>query len=256
MITLKRGLSLLLAFNISLGISCILSCTAPLQIHVSESNPSETLEASLGNETPVDNNEKTTEESESPETSASSGSKHHVVRYDYGNFSGWDVIFEEGPMPEVWTIRVSHYLFRCTSSFNIRAEKDGEVYWLEDAYNNGLLTEADLAEIYRLHRELITYCGFDSLYKDVDDYGVYSGWFVQIYDAGLVRIDEPVDIICGYSFRLPSGSYIITAQKDGEEYLLAKAFEKGFLTEDAIAAIYLIHRDYCESHGYASLYED
>ncbi len=257
MITLKRGLSLLLAFNIFLGISCILSCTAPLQIHVSESNPSETLEASLGNKTPADNNEKTTEESESTETSASSGSKrHHVETYDYGNFSGWNVRFGSGQLCEITTRKVSHYLFRYTSSFTIQAEKDGEEYLLEDAYKNGLLTKDDLAEIYRLHRELITYCGFDSLYKDVDDYGVYSGWFVQIYDAGLVRIDEPVDIICGYSFRLPSGSYIITAEKDGEEYRLEKAFEKGFLTEDDIEEIYYIHRAYCESHGYASLYED
>ena len=200
--------------------------------------------------------ETNTERLASSETSVTPVSKHHVETYDYGNFSGWNVRFGSGQLCVITTRKVSHYLFRYTSSFTIQAEKDGEEYLLEDAYKNGLLTKDDLAEIYRLHRELITYCGFDSLYKDVDDYGVYGGWFVQIYDAGLVRIDEPVDIICGYSFRLPSGSYIITAEKDGEEYRLEKAFEKGFLTEDDIEEIYYIHRAYCESHGYASLYED
>ncbi|MBP5293177.1 MAG: hypothetical protein J6023_03510 [Clostridia bacterium] len=194
-----------------------------------------------------------TESLASSETSASSGSKHHVVLYEYGNFSGWDVIFEEGPMPSVTTRRVSHYLFRCTSSFTIRAEKDGEVYLLEDAYQNGLLTENDIAEICRLHREFMEEGGFGSLYEGIEDYGFFGDWYVRFWGQSSVGKAE-IDIGC-YSFRFPS-RFVITAEKDGWEYGLEEVFENGFLTEDDIAEIYQIHRAYCERCGYASLYED
>ena len=203
---------------------------------------------------PESQTETDTESLASSETSASSGSKrHHVVLYEYGNFSGWDVIFEEGQIPAVTTRRVSHYLFRCTSSFTIRAEKDGEVYLLEDAYQNGLLTEDDIAEICRLHREFMEEGGFGSLYEGIEDYGFFGDWYVRFW--GQSSVGKTESDIGGYSFRFPS-RFVITAEKDGWEYGLEEVFENGFLTEDDIEEIYYIHRAYCERCGYTSLYED
>lgn len=73
----------------------------------------------------------------------------------YGTFSGCQVELDPGVLCVVTEETVAGYSFKYSSSFVIYAisDDDGQVYELSEAYEKGLLTEQDLAEIYRIHRE-------------------------------------------------------------------------------------------------------
>ena len=71
------------------------------------------------------------------------------------------------------------------------------------------------------------------------DYGEYNGYRVRLIFGNLSVINDIE--VGGYSFRTGSSAEI-KAEKDGISYDLKEAYEKGFLTEDDIAKINMIHR--------------
>lgn len=71
------------------------------------------------------------------------------------------------------------------------------------------------------------------------DYGEYNGYRVKLVLSHLSSINDIE--VGGYSFRTGSSDEI-KAEKDGVSYSLKAAYKKGFLTEDDIAKINMIHR--------------
>ena len=74
---------------------------------------------------------------------------------EYGSFSGCRVWFVPGQLCVVTEKTVAGYPFTYCSSFMIYVEKDGVDYDLSQAYEDGLLTEQDVAEIWQTHRAYV-----------------------------------------------------------------------------------------------------
>ena len=78
--------------------------------------------------------------------------QYYGVRY-YGDFNGYTIIFRYyTSMITSDGLRViAGYEFRHPEQFQIYAYKDGEFHALEDAYQNGWLTDEQIEEIYNIH---------------------------------------------------------------------------------------------------------
>ena len=74
--------------------------------------------------------------------------------YYYGKFDGYHIVMNPGQLAMIGGIRVGDYLFRYGSSFQIYACKNGTAYFLKDAYENGLISDEALAEIYAEHERM------------------------------------------------------------------------------------------------------
>lgn len=88
----------------------------------------------------------------------------------YGTFSDCYVWFTGGQLDYIDVKTVAGYKFIYTSGFTINVEKNGEVYNLQNAYENGLLTKEDIAEIYLIHKNHVieTVNIGEELYKEYE----------------------------------------------------------------------------------------
>ena len=64
------------------------------------------------------------------------------------------VLFERSQLTVETAINIEEYEFRCTSSFILYAFKDGKLTRVKEAYENGYLTDEDIAEIKAIHDEV------------------------------------------------------------------------------------------------------
>ena len=79
----------------------------------------------------------------------------------YGTYNGAIVFFGAGELAQMWNISVAGVEFEWTSSANIWVYKDGRFYSLEDAYEDGLLTERNIKSISRRHERNKAKHGYD-----------------------------------------------------------------------------------------------
>ena len=75
----------------------------------------------------------------------------------YGTYNGNVVVRIVGdcsPLTVMWELEVAGFKFRSGSPFPIRVWNDGEFRFLEEAFNESLLTEQDIEEIWNRGRRL------------------------------------------------------------------------------------------------------
>lgn len=73
---------------------------------------------------------------------------------DYiGTVNGYAVSKVDGQTAAIVCKKVAEYYFAYGSAFTIYAEKDGQACTLEEAYENGLLTDADVATLHQMYIE-------------------------------------------------------------------------------------------------------
>lgn len=77
------------------------------------------------------------------------GSRH------YGSFSGYEIVFVPGNLTSVETKTIGGESFTYSSSFQLYAYKDWEFYKLKDVYDQGLITQEDISQLAKIHREWI-----------------------------------------------------------------------------------------------------
>ncbi len=130
--------------------------------------------------------------------------------YSYcGNFEGWDVVMLMHPFAKeemIWTSFVGGYGFHYYSGDELIVYKDGNAYWLSDAYNNGYITDSAVYDIAikcgTLPENLWLSLSAGSIFEDYDDYVVRNlfgdanndrkvdsldaAWILK-HDAGLVE---------------------------------------------------------------------
>lgn len=85
--------------------------------------------------------------------------KWYILNWDvytryYGTYGDSVVFFNNGDIAAsvLSEIRVAESVFKHGSGFSLNVYRDGEIYNLEDAYENGILTKEQIAEIAEYHR--------------------------------------------------------------------------------------------------------
>ena len=73
----------------------------------------------------------------------------------YGTINDCIVIFQETDHNAVCCIGVANYTFKHNKSFFIAVYRDGEVCYLEEAYEKGWLTEDHIAQLHVRHSEML-----------------------------------------------------------------------------------------------------
>jgi hypothetical protein len=89
----------------------------------------------------------------------------------YGEFSGCLVWLKryDKQIDGDWMADIGGYRFYSSVDIQIDVEKDGRFYDLDYAYENGYITETDLAEISRIHREYMEGIYGEGLYDEWDE---------------------------------------------------------------------------------------
>ena len=72
----------------------------------------------------------------------------------YGKINGCVVWFQDTILPAVGRFDVAGYTFRHPSLFFIKVYRDGGVYDLQKAYETGLLTEQNIADLADIHEQV------------------------------------------------------------------------------------------------------
>ena len=73
------------------------------------------------------------------------------MRY-YGTYNGYAVLFEEGGLTMMSSIRIGNEVFEHSSSFNLLAFRDGKFQSLKDVYEAGDISDRDIVKISNIHR--------------------------------------------------------------------------------------------------------
>ena len=95
------------------------------------------------------------------------------VRY-YGKFNGYNIVFEERKDNTDTEIAIGPFTFHHYTGFEIWVMAYGEVYSLEDAYGQGLLSFRDIEDLYIAHRHY---------YWETDSEGYYRFAYTDWEDA-------------------------------------------------------------------------
>lgn len=76
---------------------------------------------------------------------------YHNTRY-YGTYDGYVVFFRKGGLDAFTDKKYDKYTFSYSSDFSLYAYKEGEFYMLEDIYEQGLINDEAIEEIWNTHR--------------------------------------------------------------------------------------------------------
>ena len=71
----------------------------------------------------------------------------------YGTYNGYVIIFRWGAAQSLWSIKIGKRTFKGGIEFRLFAYKDGEFHLLEDVYEQGLIGDDAIEEIWNTHRE-------------------------------------------------------------------------------------------------------
>lgn len=78
--------------------------------------------------------------------------KYSSTRY-YGNYNGYDVIFDQGITCSQGILTVGREEFKHTYDFRLLAYKDGVLIDLYSAYADGLISGRDIRKIAKIHEQ-------------------------------------------------------------------------------------------------------
>ena len=78
-----------------------------------------------------------------------------TVAYYYGKFDGYHVLLNPGGLMTAQSEEIGEYTFHYTSGFHMYAYKLGKAYSLQDAYEQDLISDEAMAQIYAAHQEML-----------------------------------------------------------------------------------------------------
>lgn len=173
----------------------------------------------------------------------------------YGTHDGYVVYFTQGGPDALWTITIADYTFEYANYFMLRAYKDGKFYSLEELYAQRIVDADAIKSIWDTHcrhqeelrewkiqkdfksaflRQYVTEDGYTEDNLIVEYYGSYDGIPVAFIHGifGYPTVIEE-ETIAGLTFRYSSEQRLLVC-KHGDLLELKEAFEKGWLSEDAL----------------------
>ena len=163
-------------------------------------------------------------------------------------------------------VQVGEYTFVFGDSNTMKVYCNGEFYGLKQAYENGILDDAELESLHyyytksEMEHHLKTTCflsTYDEKYKDHYNspdqvtieacYGIFDDAYCAIITYPLVEYpDVEVEVeVGGYTFVFGSSNTMIV-YCDGQIYSLEKAYEKGILDDAELESIY---NNYTKARG-------
>ena len=86
--------------------------------------------------------------------SAADLGKPNTGKLEYlGTYNGYVILFQVGSVTAIESKTIAGYTFSSRTSFSLRGYKDKEFYEVSSLYNDGKLTEEDVAAIHRMYRQ-------------------------------------------------------------------------------------------------------
>lgn len=164
-------------------------------------------------------------------------------------------------------VQVGEYTFVFGDSNTMKVYCNGEFYGLKQAYENGILDDAELESLHyyytksEMEHHLKTTCflsTYDEKYKDHYNspdqvtieacYGIFDDAYCAIITYPLVEYpDVEVEVeVGGYTFVFGSSNTMIV-YCDGKIYSLEKAYEKGILDDAELESLY---NNYMKTRGW------
>lgn len=190
------------------------------------------------------------------------------TRY-YGTYGDNVVFLMVTALPSQHTIEIDGYVFAHPTSFSLCSYVDGEIYELAEVYKNGMLTKAQLGEIFKRHiqaemendssgensqilsdtlrMELEIYYRAEDENFDENTiagkkyYGTYNG-YVILMDAG--QLDNVTEMHIGGRVFKWGSSMSLYAYKDLVEYPIDTLYEAGAITDADLNQILENHKVY------------
>lgn len=188
------------------------------------------------------------------------------VRY-YGNYGGYDILFTPGTADTSSSVVIGNVTITHGKTFNIYAYKDGQFRDLKEVFLQGLINDADLERIEGIHiyHERKIYPLFtdpgeeEELYDRMKDaflrqfvsegsgtkkelsivyYGDYDGAHVAFINGILYYTQAMTsETVAGFTFHYRTGQKLLV-YFDGELMYLKEAYDKGVLSDEAVARLY------------------
>lgn len=151
------------------------------------------------------------------------------LRY-YGTYSECVVFMLPTESAEETSFEVAGRTFRHDSGFAIHVYRGGAFASLEDAYNQGWLTDRNILSLCVNH---------DAYIMDVEYFGEYDGCHAAFVNSGLyMYATEETEIdIAGYTFWYPCIREL-DVYKDGEFKRLSEAYKAGWLTDESVGLLW------------------
>jgi len=191
------------------------------------------------------------------------------MRY-YGTYNGYVILLDEGDY--TWkSLKIGETEFRYRSPFQLYAYRDGKLYSLRTVYEDGKVTDGQIAQILKKHTEFAAsgqlpydppteeqrneikqaytvltgrdYAGNDGklAYQicGMRYYGIHNGYTILFYEGDMTV--ESGERIGSEMFR-HGRNFSLYAWRDGKLQKLKDAYEAGLLREEDIAYIAEIHK--------------
>ncbi len=92
-------------------------------------------------------------ESDGEDTHEFFNERNYYSNKYYGKFGDCVVLVVEGSLAVYGEFKIAEYVFAYGNSATMYAYKDGEMKYLEEAYEAGWLTEADIGKVYERYKE-------------------------------------------------------------------------------------------------------
>lgn len=181
------------------------------------------------------------------------------LRY-YGSYNGYDILFEGTELTCVTTKEIGGVSFTCAQSFVLYAYSDGVFYELEEAFAHGLISEENLQEAAKIHlsyqdrlfasddvieamkaaflSQYVTKGDWTTADLTVIYYGEYDGAHVGFIN-GIFGYTQALtsETVGKFTFRYNTGQKL-QLYYDGQLMSLKDAYDKGILTDEAVARLY------------------
>jgi len=185
--------------------------------------------------------------------------------YIYGKYGEIIVLGWSGMLAECSEINVSGYLFKFPTNGGIRIYSKGKIYKISEAYENNILSDIHIKELWELHNVhilqnpeyLITESelecinaawgekGFAENIADIEKYGGAGSFIYGRYNGCIVigKYSESAESLeytvadCKFVFE----DSVLKVYLDGQLYALADAYKNKFLTDENIKKISELH---------------
>lgn len=205
-----------------------------------------------------------------------------VLRY-YGSYSAGEAVLpvetDKGYTADIYSFEVAGYEFELASGeYRIYIHlKDGTFAELSEAYENGLMSDEDIASVWNYYNNpgsaAMPSLSPESLSEEaqallVSDYAEYAqntlGWgqvsasgiYVMYYfcsvdgaeavvmaSSDMMYTDDIKNVeVAGLTFSLPSSGLDIMLHKDGTFIELSEAYSQEMISDDDVAKLYIFAR--------------
>lgn len=184
----------------------------------------------------------------------------------YGNYNGFDVIYLPTFDASITTRQIGNVVFKNPYTFELYVYNDGQFMDLQQAYNEGKLTEEALVKIALLHAQYqmnlvpdlddkllsddveaqmkaaflsqyVKGSGYSEKDLTVVSYGEYDGAHVAFINGIFMYTQAfTTEQVGDFTFHYRTGQKLLVFY-DGELMSLGEAYAKGILSDDALARL-------------------